>query len=162
MFRHVVLPPDIDGALYLHSMPGRYEPLSASLAEIADKNVAAIICLTPLEEIEEKSPEYAAAIAAGTIPVERVAMPIEDYGVPQDTAAFVALMEDVAHRLQAGENLLVHCAGGIGRTGTFATGVLMALHVTLNDALDAVQMAGSEPETDKQQELLVDIADRLN
>ena len=37
IFRAVELSSDLSGSLYLHSMPGRYEPLSASVSEIEEK-----------------------------------------------------------------------------------------------------------------------------
>jgi len=162
MFRQVMLPPEIRGVLYLHSMPGRYEPFSASPAEIEDKDITAVICLTSLKEIEEKSPEYAAAITAGALPFERVAFPIRDFNVPDDKTAFIALAKTVAGRLLAGENILVHCAGGIGRTGTFAISVLLALHIDMDEAFNTVEIAGSGPETNVQHNLIAEIADRLS
>lgn len=139
--------------LFLHSMPGRREAFSAACAAIAANGVARVVCLAPLEEICEKSPEYASAIQTG-LPFERVPYPIPDYGVPSDAAQFAELASSVADALRRGENILVHCAAGIGRTGTFAVAVLMALGVPLDDAQRQVKSAGSSAETPEQRAFL--------
>ncbi|HEY8543587.1 MAG TPA: protein-tyrosine phosphatase family protein [Acidimicrobiales bacterium] len=41
-----------------------------------------------------------------------------DFGVPGDTAAFVASLRDVLDRARRGERVEVGCLGGHGRTGT--------------------------------------------
>ena len=45
---------------------------------------------------------------------------IPDRSVPEDRRAFWTLAGNVAQRLQSGEAVLIHCAGGVGRTATFA------------------------------------------
>lgn len=67
----------------------------------------------------------------------------------------------VATELCEGGRLLVHCAGGVGRAGTFATAVLLALGESMPRALARVHTAGSRPESDEQRVLLAAIADAL-
>ena len=76
------------------------------------------------------------------------------FGVPDDDAAFWQFADDLAALLKNGDAILMHCGAGIGRTGTMATAVLMALGVTRDAALRAVQAAGSHPETPSQRRLL--------
>ena len=149
-FRRVELPDAVPGRLYLHRMPGRNESLEDTWAAIEAAGVSCIVCLTGEAEIAEKSPEYARAVAQGTVPCERVAFPIADYGVPRDEAALGGLAERTAERLRAGERILVHCAIGHGRTGTFATCVVLALGVELGEARGLVRRAEAEPETPAQ------------
>ena len=58
--RSVVLPPEIRGRLFLHSMPGRYETFDDARASITSNDVKHVVCLTPDEEIVLRSPAYAA------------------------------------------------------------------------------------------------------
>ena len=52
--------------------------------------------------------------------------------------------------LGEGKNVLVHCAAGIGRTGTFAAALLVRLGCGLEEALRRVEVAGSHAEDDCQ------------
>ena len=79
---------------------------------------------------------------------------IREGGVPEDRVAFWALAKDVANRLQYGEAVLIHCAGGVGRTAMLAISVLLALGEPLIEAEGAVSRAGSMVETMPQIEML--------
>lgn len=152
MFRTVELE-HVPGMLFLHSMPGKNESFDAARDAIAGADVARVVCLAPDAEVLQKSPEYARAIASG-VPWQHVGHAIPDFGVPDDVDAFRKVVEDAAAALRAGENVLVHCAAGIGRTGTFAVAVLCALGVPLPEARQRVKRAGSSAETQEQQTFL--------
>ncbi|WP_371413796.1 protein-tyrosine phosphatase family protein [Meiothermus sp. PNK-Is4] len=154
MFRRVELPSGVTGLLLLHSMPGRNEPLENVWREIRNTRIDCIVSLASRREIREKSPDYADAIAAGRVPCDRLEFPITDFGVPEDRPAFYTLARDLATRLRAGQRLLIHCGAGIGRTGTLATCVLVALGEPLESAKRSVSAAGSSPETAEQRELI--------
>ena len=91
---------------------------------------------------------------AGTFPVERLSFPIGDYGTPSDQDAYLKLVRDIVRRLSQGQKILIHCGAGIGRTGTLAIAVLMALGTAYEQAAQRVLEAGSKPETDQQQDFL--------
>lgn len=153
MFRRVQLPDAVPGVLFLHSMPGRFESMEAATGEIERNAISRVICLTAMDEIREQSPAYAAAIESG-VSWTHVPHPVSDFGVPEDVDAFMVLAKSVAEDLHAGERVLVHCAAGIGRTGTFAAAVLCQLGVPLIDARRLVRLAGSNAETDGQRMFL--------
>ena len=67
---------------------------------------------------------------------------------------FWTLANEVAWRLRCGEAVLVHCAGGVGRTAMFAVSVLLALGEPRNEAERLVSRAGSTVETIAQMEML--------
>ena len=150
MFRSVTLPEEILGKLYLHSMPGRYEKLSISFQEIKSLSIDQILSLVSLEETEQKSPIYAEAIKSNDIPCKYEAYPITDAGIPGNRQEFVLLVEDAAKRLQNEKRLLIHCSGGIGRTGTMACCILIALGLSEDDAETMVRKAIARPETSEQ------------
>lgn len=150
MFREVELPRQCQGRLYLHSMPGRQERLDDVWAQAHDRAVSAIVCLAPMEEVRKKSPRYAAALESGTAPCAVVPFPVADYQGPDDDGAFRDAITMIADRLRRGDHILVHCGAGIGRTGMFAVGVLMALGSDEREARRRVRAAGSGPEREAQ------------
>lgn len=151
--RPVELPAEVTGRLFLHSMPGRYETFAEACDAIASSDVKHVVCLTPDTEISHLSPEYFAAITDG-VPWHHVSLPVPDFGVPGDPEGFRSAAQSIAQSLRNGENVLVHCAAGIGRTGTFATAVLCQLGVPLREAQQRVREAGSSAESDVQRRFL--------
>jgi len=154
MFRPVDLPMDIPGRLLLHSMPGRYEALERVWQQVRNDAVQAIICLTGQDELHEKSYEYAQALANGSVPCPVLPFEIPDRGAPEDRDRFWALVGDVASRLQSGQTVLIHCAGGVGRTALLAISVLLALGQPVDEARSVVSRAGSTVETAPQSNLI--------
>ncbi len=153
-FREVSLSEGVHGKLYLHSMPGRYENLAQVWDDLKSLGVCAIVCLAPLDEIREKSPTYAAAIQVGTVPCAIRLLPVRDYQGPDNDQVFRQMAVETSDRLRHGEAVLVHCGAGIGRTGMFAIGALMALGLSADEARRAVEATGSKPERPAQEEAL--------
>jgi len=154
MFRCVDLPADISGRLLLHSMPGRYEALERVWHQVRTDAVRAIVCLTERDEIHMKSYEYAQALDNGSVPCLVLPFEIPDRGAPDDRDGFWNLANDVARRLQCGENVLIHCAGGVGRTAMLAICVLLALEQPVAEAREVVSRAGSTVETALQSSVI--------
>ena len=120
--RRVELPGNLEGHLFLHSMPGRYEPLEEFLTDIVLKNISCVVCLSSSEEIRERSPAYARFLA-GTVPWEHITYPMWNSGM-RDAPSLEPLTREIAKRLRQGRNVLIHCDSGIGRAGTVAVAVL--------------------------------------
>ena len=154
MFRRVDLPGLVPGKLLLHSMPGRFETIERVWHQLKNDAVGAIVCLTEEYEIRLKSSKYADALETGTVPCSVLTFEIREGGVPADRDRFWALANDLANRLRSGEALLIHCAGGVGRTAMLAVSVLLALGEPIVEAESAVSRAGSIVETMPQIEML--------
>lgn len=156
MFRELQIPKKTPRAIFLHSMPGRYEDLPNVFSEIQKRQINLIVSLTPLDEIQKKSPTYAKAIETNTLPCERKLFSIPDFEIPVDAQAFTEFVKEVADHVNSGDRILIHCAGGIGRTGTFAVCLLKALGLQLNDAIESVSAGGSGPETTPHQRFVAE------
>lgn len=119
-----------------------------------ERSGRAIVCLAEQYEIRLKSSAYAEALEVGAVPCSVLPFEIREGGLPEDRDRFWALANDVANRSQLGEVVLIHCAGGLGRTAMLAISVLLALGESLNEAETAVSRAGSTVETMPQMEML--------
>ena len=149
--RAVALPGEIAGQLWLSAMPGRDAPLDAVFSAMIAAKVARIVCLCTADELATKSPGYARTLAQSAAPAPVSTLPVPDYSVPPDGPAFVRLAHELATDLARGKAVLIHCAAGIGRTGTMAICVLVASGLPLKTAQGIVATAGSGPETAAQQ-----------
>lgn len=69
-----------------------------------------------------------------------VHLPIRDQGVATDEDGH-ALVRQVLAMLDEGKNVVVHCMGGIGRSGTVAACVLVSSGLTPEQAIAAVRRA---------------------
>ncbi len=153
-FRPVTLPDATRGALWLHSMPGRREPWERFLAEAQAARLGLIVCLTPRHELASLSPEYDAALRADALPARWQHLPMRDFGLADNVAALRDGIVALAREVEAGEAVLLHCAAGIGRTGTAAACLLKSLGLARDEALQRVRDAGSSPESAAQSGLI--------
>lgn len=152
--RRVILPAPVTGSLWLAAMPGRFEPWSAFEARAQSAALGLVVCLTPRSELAELSPTYHAAVAQGDVPFRWLNLPMGNFGVPEDRAAFQQGVRQIAQALQHGDAVMLHCAAGIGRTGSTAACVLKALGLDTQDALQRVRDAGSNPQNAQQSGLV--------
>ena len=144
--RPVELPPDVRGSLWLSAMPGRYGTMPDFEQKARADGLRMVVCLTPRDEIEELSPDYGAAVTRGGTSYEWVHLPVPNFGVPPDRSAFREAIRHIADRIKAGDSVLMHCAAGMGRTGSAAACVLKALGLPSEEALERVRTAGSNPQ----------------
>lgn len=148
--RGVKLPPAVPGRLWLSAMPGRFEPLKRFMAEARQREVALVLCLAPVEELALLSPEYRDAVVQGRLPFRWLNLPMRNYGLPADLPEFHDGIAQAAAALRGGQAVLLHCAAGLGRTGSAAACVLKALGLPTEEALQRVRDAGSNPQTAQQ------------
>lgn len=146
-FRSLALPDTVPGRLWLQSMPGRREPWGFFLDEARLQQLNLVVCLNPLEEVAALSPAYHKAIAEGRLPFRWMHVPMRDYGLASDATAFRQGVEQIAQGLRLGDRALLHCAAGMGRTGTMAACVLKRLGMSTTEAVDAVRAAGSNAQS---------------
>lgn len=124
------------------------------VAAMSDCGATTVVCLVEAGELADRYPAYVAWLESNR-GGRAVWFPIHDLHAPA-LAAVEPLIAELVRRLADGEHLLMHCAAGIGRTGTLATVLLMELGMDRDAALAHVAahrpMAG--PEVGAQRELV--------
>ena len=70
--------------------------------------------------------------------IEVLRFAIENMNIPREAEAedYETLIHKICDHLERGQNIVIHCRGGLGRTGTVAACVLVALgHHTAEEAI---------------------------
>jgi ADP-ribosyl-[dinitrogen reductase] hydrolase len=89
--------------------------------------------------------------------IDYMRLPIPDYGVPSPAwhEQWQAESPLLLDRLRSGESILLHCKGGLGRTGMIAARILVELGSSSDDAIKAVRQARSGTIETREQEAYV-------
>jgi hypothetical protein len=155
----VPLPADLPGALFLsgkHAIGRDHRAALAFVRGVAGRDPV-VVCLVEPHELRGSYDAYVEWLdAAGTAAVR---WPVPDFHAPP-LEAMLDFVDDLARRLRGGEVLLIHCAGGTGRTGTTAVCLLIRLGVAQREAEQIVAQArpGAGPEMAVQRQLVEAIA----
>lgn len=161
------LPLPWPGKVGLTFAPGKKDPAAATGAWARDlaadlqrlKTVYETAILVSLIEDHEldllQIQQLPEAAAAAGIALRR--FPIADVSVPADASLVSALVAEIGGYARAGKNLVIHCRGGLGRTGTIGGCVLRSAGFDGEAALAALRAARGVhcPETREQREFIL-------
>lgn len=137
----------LPGRLGLTRAPGRPAPgrspdpdawLAEDLDAIAASGGKVLVTLLERTELAQLGDLAREAERAG---LTWVPFPIPDMWIPHDLAATRRLVERLVRRLARGDDVVVHCWGGLGRAGTIAACVLVAAGQTPARAIAHVRAA---------------------
>jgi ADP-ribosyl-[dinitrogen reductase] hydrolase len=140
-----------------HAMTGAWDrDLTADLAAIRDWGAAAAVTLMESHELRALQIE-GIGCAIRRQHMDWLHLPIPDVSVP--TGSFerdwVAAGEGLRARLRAGADVLVHCRGGLGRSGTIAARLMVELGTPAATAISAVRKARPGAIETREQEQFV-------
>ena len=151
----IPLPSDCPGELWLCGKHVIGLDVEATLSFTgADR----VVCLTQRHELIDRYPAYVSWLDDNQ-PSRATWAATPDLGTLSADES-LQLYRTLTNFVQAGAKLIVHCAAGIGRSGTAAVAILMLLGTEIGEAEDIVAanrpMAG--PETGPQRKLLENLA----
>jgi ADP-ribosylglycohydrolase/protein-tyrosine phosphatase len=138
------------GAVGVTLCPGKWQSVSVSgawqrdLATDIDAlqhwGAAAVVTLMPQDELQAVQADGVGA-ACEARGIEWHHLPIRDVDVPDDAFETAWLYSGLRLRehLRAGRNVLLHCRGGLGRSGTIAARLLVELGWEADAAIRAVR-----------------------
>jgi len=147
------LPPGthgLPGRLGLTIAPGKWRPgldhasdslVRDDLLRLRDFYGAKVL-VTLLEEFEMKKlaiPELLPT--AHRLRLRSLWFPIPDVTAPSDLDGAARLVDDILGAMSSGETVVVHCRGGLGRSGTIAACCLAARGRDPTEAIELVRAA---------------------
>lgn len=148
-----------NGTLSAMAMPDPMA-LESNLQDLHSSGVDKILCLLEESESDELGLQQQESLAASA-GIEFQRFSIVDYGVP-DFLDLQILITRTLNELHAGKHVLVHCRGGIGRTGLICCCLVLSTGVSVPDAVALVTDKRGEqvPETPAQIDMLIRYAAR--
>ncbi len=116
--------------------------LDLDLARVRESGAVAVVTLMEAHELAAYQVEHLGA-AIEALGMEWHHLPIIDVDVPREPfeALWVRSGPRLRDHLRARRRILLHCLGGLGRTGTVAVRLLAELGVPAREALVAVRKA---------------------
>lgn len=138
------------GLIGMTFCPGKKQPVAMSgawdrdlrtdIETVADWGASIVVTLMEAQEMDELQvkalPDVLQEHGIGW-----VHLPVVDGGMPSThfERQWRRVAQGLHERLLHGERLLVHCKGGLGRTGTIAAMLLVELDVDVEEAIGAVR-----------------------
>jgi protein-tyrosine phosphatase len=111
--------------------------------------------LLKIADLPERASHYGIA-------VRRFPIPDVDAPPPASMTRFLALVKAILNDVDAGKTVVIHCRGGIGRSGLVAASCLVALGHAPSEAIDRVRSARpGAVEVTVQERWVEAVADRL-
>ncbi|HCK5048212.1 TPA: cyclin-dependent kinase inhibitor 3 family protein [Pseudomonas aeruginosa] len=133
--------PGIQGKLIFTPCPDTKDSsLVDSLATLKQAGASAVISLMPASELASNGAEdigkqcQAQDMAWFHLPVADEQVPLEDFG-----QGWKACKQSILERLNAGQDIAIHCKGGSGRTGLIAARIMIEAGIPRADAIALVQ-----------------------
>ena len=140
-----------NGFLAIAPHPGQEGNAVMDIRDIARQDIHQVVSLLETDESCGLGLEDEAGLVSGQS-MEFVSYPVVDMGVPVCIDDFARLSLKLFRQVESGTNTLIHCRGGIGRSGLLAAAVLLHAGRTVQQAFARVSLMRNArvPETEQQ------------
>ena len=135
------------GFLAVMAKPVAGEWIEDEFRGIAQFGIRCLVSLLEPHEIKELGLSSAPALCAAN-GIAFVHFPLKDRGVPSASMKTIELVEEVYQTILRGENVVIHCRAGIGRTGLLAASVLVRHGHSPQEAFRMISKARGVPVPD--------------
>ncbi len=143
---------DIKGRIGLGRAPGYGADRFVDFRSIKDQGISKIYCLQEEEELQYLGGETIAQReeSLNAFGIELIHSPIGDFRVPTPEQA-KRLSKMIMNDVIGGKSILIHCMGGLGRSGTIAACSLVHYGLKADEAINLVRkIRPGTLETDEQ------------
>jgi protein-tyrosine phosphatase len=139
------------GYLAVMAQPASVGDLEVAIAALAAQGIQQVVSLLEPGEALTLGLEREAELV-GQHSMRFLSFPIPDMGLPGSIDAFARLSRQLYLQIESGTNTLVHCRGGIGRSGLLAAAVLLQGGLAVQQAFTKVarKRGRQVPETSGQ------------
>ena len=145
----------LPGSLAVMAKPKITANQSTVFEAIAALGTTHLVSLLAPGEASELGLQDEAALCASQ-GMRFINFPIEDMTLPSNLESYVAFTTDLHRNVSQGNQVVVHCRAGIGRSGITACAVLMHEGIPAGESIDAVTQARGVqiPDTDEQRRFI--------
>ncbi|MFZ6720682.1 protein-tyrosine phosphatase family protein [Undibacterium sp. Ji49W] len=140
------------GFLAVMAKPVGGEWIEDEFRGIAQFGICRLVSLLENHEIRELGLQAAPALCAAN-QVDFLHFPIKDRGVPSSLSATKKLVTHLHSSIVNGDNTVIHCHAGIGRTGLLAAAILIRHGEDVAEALSMVSKARRVPVPDTEEQI---------
>ncbi len=137
--------------------PASGEQIDLEFKNIADQGINTIVSLLEADESAAVGLQEEETLAKRN-GMAFHAFPIKDFGFPASKEQFKSFSKSLFIAASGGENIVIHCRAGIGRSGLVTAGVLLHNQYEPLDAFSHISNKRGEtvPETDEQKKWLLE------
>ena len=124
---------------------------------LADREIRQIVSLLEISEAYELGLQHEQEFTE-KYAMQFTSFPIPDRSVPSSISAYQKLVQNIAQQVQSGQNTVIHCRAGIGRSGLVAAGVLLCNGLQPEEAFQQISLKRGVqvPDTTEQRHWLIE------
>ena len=129
------------GSIFISNSPGETNSIEEDIKKAANFKISTILSLLEDHEIESLKLERLHLLLS-EINIVYYRYPISDFNVPntENISTLDTILSDLLDRLTVGDNVLIHCKAGLGRSGMISALLLKKFGMTADKAIEQVRL----------------------